>query len=59
MFLADRLTAFLDEMAWFLYDEFSLAINLLTIWKTLARLRWSRKIVQRKALKRAEDLRAL
>jgi len=46
-------------MAWFLYDEFDLIVGLLSIWKTLARLRWSRKVVQRKALERAEDLRAL
>ena len=46
-------------MAWFLYNKFNIIIGLLTIWKTLLRLQWSRKVVQRKALKRAEDLRSL
>lgn len=58
-FLTDRPTAFLDEMAWFLYDEFSIVVGLSTIWKTLSRIRWSRKVVQRKAIERAEDLRSL
>src|SRR5947208_16406233 len=55
-FLDDRPTAYIDEMAWFLYDEFDLIVSLATIHDTLSRLRWSRKTTHRKAQERSEDL---
>ena len=58
-FLTDRPTAFLDEMAWFLYNTFGKIILTSSIWEALYKVRWSRKVIQRKAAERAEDLRAL
>ena len=45
-------------MAWFLWDDCNIAVSISSIWRALKRNRWSRKIVQRRAMERSEDLRA-
>lgn len=43
IYLDQRPMAYLDEMAWFLYDEFDVTVDESTIWRCLHRLGWSRK----------------
>jgi Winged helix-turn helix len=55
-FLEDDLTACLDEMQQFLYDEYELETTIATISRTLKCAKWSRKTVQARASKRNEPL---
>ncbi|OCK92127.1 uncharacterized protein K441DRAFT_727094 [Cenococcum geophilum 1.58] len=34
-YLEDRLTAFLNKMAWFLWDDYDIIVSFLLIWRTL------------------------
>ena len=56
--MEDRPTAYLDEMAWFLWDDCDIVVSISSIWRALKRNKWSRKTVQRRAQERSEDLRA-
>lgn len=42
-YLKERPTAYQDEMAWFLWDEFELTIDESTISRAFKRLGWNRK----------------
>ena len=57
-YLQQRPTAYIDEMAYFLLDEFGLSVGEATIYRTLRRLRWSRKIGRKVAAQRNEELRS-
>ena len=57
LYLLDRPTALLDEMAWFLYDEFDLAVDNWTIGRALKRANWTRKVIRRRALEANEERR--
>lgn len=50
-------SAYLDEMAFFLWDEFELAVNTSTICRALKRVKWSRKKIRKIARQRSQDLR--
>jgi hypothetical protein len=52
-------TAYLDEMAWFVFDELGVIAGLSTTHNILVRARWSRKTSRNCALERSEPLRAL
>lgn len=56
-YLEEKPTAYLDEISWFLFDEFSISIDESSIGKCLKRLGWSRKSVKRVALQRNQALR--
>ena len=57
IYLDQRPMAYLDEMAWFLYDEFDVTVDEPTIWPYLHRLGWSRKNMRKIAQQRNQDLR--
>jgi transposase len=57
-FLAERPSAYLDEMAYFLMDEFDLVVSLPTIHRALKRSRWSRKVQRKIAAQRNAQLRS-
>ena len=57
IYLDQRPMAYLDEMAWFLYDEFDVTVDETTISRCLQRLGWSRKNMRKIAKQRNEDLR--
>lgn len=42
-YLEERPTAYQDEMAWFLWDEFDLTVDESTILRALKQLVWNRK----------------
>ena len=54
-YLDQRPMAYLDEMAYFLLDEYELAVSETTVWRTLRRLGWSRKL-QRKITQECNTL---
>ena len=56
-YLDSRPMAYLHEMAWFLYDEFDVAVDETTIWRCLHRLGWSRKNMRKIAQQRNQTLR--
>ena len=56
-FVAGRPSAYLDEMAWYLFDEFSIVCDEATIWRNLHRLWWSRKKSYKIARERDQRLR--
>ena len=56
-YLDCRPHAYLDEMTWFLFDEFDLAVDEATVWRALRRLMWSRKESRFQAAQRNEELR--
>jgi len=56
-YLEDRPTAYLDEMQFFLFDEFEIECDLSTVYRALQRQRWSRKVVKARAAERSEILR--
>jgi transposase len=58
-FLLDQPTAYLDEMATFLFDEFEIEPSLATISRILSEAKWSRKAVQSRAAERNEPLRTV
>lgn len=57
IYLDQRPMAYLNEMAWFLYNEFEVTIDESTIWRCLQRLGWSRKNMRKIAQQRNQDLR--
>ncbi len=56
-YLHQRPTAYQDEMAWFLFDEFNIIIDVSNICRLLARRKWSKKLAKRTAAQRSETLR--
>ena len=48
---------YLEEMRGFLLNEFSILVSTSTISRTLSRMRWSKKIMRRRAKERNPDLR--
>lgn len=58
-YLKDQPTAYLDELALAVYDEFGVHITLVTVWSVLKRKGWSRKIAKEKAAQRSALLRNL
>jgi hypothetical protein len=56
-FLVAKPTAYQDELALFLWDEFGVHTSRMTISRSLKRLRVSRKILQREAAQRSQTLR--
>ena len=53
----ERPMAYLNERAYYLFDEFDIAVDEATVWRTLNRLGWSRKTLHRTAAQRNQDLR--
>jgi len=45
-FLKDQLTAYLDKMQTFLFDEFDALLSLISIYRALKRACWSWKVVK-------------
>ena len=58
-YLLDRPGSYLDEMAVFLWDEFATTVHVSTISRTLSRLRWTKKVIRRRAKEQSRDLRDL
>ena len=56
-YLEQRPMAYLDEMAYFLFDEFDLTVDESTVWRYLHRLGWSHTKSKRKARQRNTHLR--
>ena len=56
-YLEQRPMAYLDEMAFFLLDEFDVQVDEATIWRALTRLGWSRKKCRKVAKERNQELR--
>lgn len=44
-FLSERPTAYLDEMKWFIWDEYKIEVSGTTIWQALQKNNWTRKKV--------------
>lgn len=44
-FLSQRPTAYLDEMKWFIWDEYEVDVSETTIWRALQKRKWTRKKV--------------
>ncbi|KAL5397529.1 hypothetical protein PMIN03_012878 [Paraphaeosphaeria minitans] len=55
--LRGKLTAYLDEMQDFLYDEYDVKISVATLDRELEAMRWSRKAALKAASERYEGLR--
>jgi hypothetical protein len=45
-FLNEKPSSYLDEMAWFLWDEYEVAVSESSISRLLKSLHWSKKVVQ-------------
>jgi hypothetical protein len=45
-FLNERPSAYLDEMAWFIWDEYEVIATESTISRELKKMNWSRKAVK-------------
>ena len=56
-FLEDQPTAYFDEMQDFLYCRYDVWASIPTIFQTLKRQNWSRKVVQQRAAERSVPLR--
>lgn len=56
-YLMERPSAYLDEMVYFLLDEFNLSVSPATVQRTLKRSKWSRKIQRKIAAQRYVVLR--
>ena len=56
-YLDQRPSAYLDEMVYFLSDEFDIQVSLPTVWRVLQRSGWSRKVQRRIAAQREVLLR--
>ena len=56
-YLEERPTAYQDEMAWFLWDEFDLTVDESTISRALKQLAWNRKKAVRITKQRNQILR--
>ena len=55
-YLKNRSHVYLNEMTWFLFDEFEIVMNEITISRALKRLNWNRKKVIKQAAQRNEML---
>ena len=55
--LEDRPQAYLDEIAWFLYDDYDLEVDKSTIWRSLQRIGWSQKRPKHRAAQASNELR--
>lgn len=44
-FLSQRPNAYLDEMRWFIWDEYDIEVSETTIWRALQKRNWTRKNV--------------
>jgi hypothetical protein len=58
MFLEDRPTAYLDEIAFYLFDRYQIEVSESTVSRMLHDLRWSRKKARKIAAQQNEALRA-
>lgn len=58
-YVLDRPTAYLDEIAWFIFDETGISVHPKTIWNVLSRANFSRKASRHVAKERNEQLRTL
>lgn len=47
LFLSQRPTAYLDEMKWFIWDEYEIEVSESTIWRALQKRNWTRKKVHK------------
>ena len=47
MYLDQRPTSYLDEICWFLYDEFDVLVSESTVSRTLKQMAWNRKMAIR------------
>ena len=56
-FLREKPTAYLDEVEEFLLDEYGAVASEATIFRTLERAKWSRKLASKHAKERSEALR--
>ena len=56
-YLKNRSHVYLNEMTWFLFDEFEIVVNEITINRVLKRLNWNRKKIIKQAAQRNEILR--
>lgn len=57
-YLDDKPTAYLDELAWYVYDAYDVNIDASTVWRILQRHGWTRKACERIAAQRSPELRA-
>ena len=57
VYLEQRPTAYLDEMCWFLFDEFDISVSESTVCRALQRLSWTRKKAKRIAAQQCQTLR--
>ena len=57
VYLQQRPTAYLDELVFFLWDEFELDVSESTVYRALKRSRWSRKVQRKMAAQRNIALR--
>lgn len=58
-YLDGQPSAYLDEMAWFLFDEYDVAVGPTVIWRSLRERKWSRKVTKQRARAQDPELRAL
>lgn len=56
-YLNGRPQAYLEELRDWLYDEYDLAVSLLTIHNELKRAKWSRKVATKRAAEQSDALR--
>jgi hypothetical protein len=56
-YLKQRSHAYLNEMCWFVWDEFEISVNNSTVNKALKRLSWNRKKMMRQTIQRNQQLR--
>ncbi len=56
-YLEQRPHAYLDEMCWFVWDEFGISVDDSIVSKALKRLGWNRKKMVRQAAQRNQQLR--
>lgn len=57
-YISDNPSVYLDEMAWYLFDCYSLRPKVATIFNILSRHNWNRKLATKLAAQRNETLRA-
>jgi transposase len=56
-YIEQRSHAYLDEMIWFLWDEFEISLDEFTVSRALKRLQWNRKKMIRRSAQRNQALR--
>lgn len=56
-FLVEKPSLFIDEMVWFLYDEFDVLLSNDTVKRWLRKHKYTKKLVQRRAAERCRELR--